>query len=178
MEQALYLLTVRQRSVFVDIVHKLTRKLRSTDAKASEWKKGRRDIPTSKGNSTFKLIGGPEEVRSSQWQSEAQSACQSKTTIQQLTETGRSMHIRGKRRIIPAYENVRPSNENMASRLRDENPYTLNEGVDKSWNESSKKNFNDATAKPNANLIGYRAPRGGDSFLVGLGKELAAEDKC
>lgn len=133
-------------------------------------------IPSSKGHSTFKLIGGPEEVKSSQWQTEAQSARQSKTAIQQLTETGRSMHIRGKKSTLPAYENVRPYDENVASRLREENPYTLNEGGGKTWGKSSRKNSNDSNAKPNANLIGYRAPRGGDSFLVGLGKELAADD--
>ncbi|KAL3798422.1 hypothetical protein HJC23_005075 [Cyclotella cryptica] len=146
------------------------------NAKASEWKQGRRAIATSNANSTFKLIGGPEEVGSSQWQTEAQSACQSKTAIDQLTKTGRSMHIRGKKSTIPSYENVRPFNETAASRLRGENPYSLNEGSMKTWNDASQENANGVNSNRNSNLIGYRAPRGGESFLVGLGRELAADN--
>ncbi|KAL3783776.1 hypothetical protein ACHAWO_007602 [Cyclotella atomus] len=144
----------------------------SVDAPTSEWKQGLRVIDTSKGTSTFDLIDGPEEINPSSWQTEAQSATstEKKTAIDQLTETGRSMHVRGKKSSVPAYENVRPYSDSVASRLRDENPYSLNEGSNAaSWTKTSQEPSSD----DKENLIGYRAPRAGDSFLSGLGKDLA-----
>ena len=109
-----------------------------------------------------------------QWQTEAQSAASNdkKTTMDQLTETGRSMHVRGKKSSVPAYENVRPFSDSVASRLRDENPYSLNDEKSSfvSWSNASQEVVRDGKE----NLIGYRAPRAGD-FLAGLGKELAAK---
>ena len=148
-----------------------------SDAKTSEWKQGRRVIDTSNG-STFELIGGPEEINPSQWQTESQSAASNdkKTTIEQLTETGRSMHVRGKKSSVPAYENVRPFSDSVASRLRDENPYYLNEENESNnvWSKEFSREFGNDDKE---NLIGYRAPRAGDSFLAGLGKELAADKR-
>jgi hypothetical protein len=142
------------------------------DAHTSDWKQGLRVIDTSKGTSTFDLIGGPEEINPSSWQTETHSATstEKKTSIDQLTETGRSMHVRGKKSSIPAYENMSPFSESVASRLRDENPYSLNEGSNAvSWPKTPPELCSD----DKENLIGYRAPRAGDSFLSGLGKDLA-----
>jgi hypothetical protein len=144
----------------------------SVDAHTSEWKQGLRVINSSKGTSTFDLIGGPEEINPSCWQTEAQSATSTgkKTAIDQLTETGRLMHVRGKKSSVPAYENVRPYSDSVASRLRDEIPYSLSEGSNAaSWTKTSQELSSD----DKENLIGYRAPRAGDSFLSGLGKDLA-----
>lgn len=84
------------------------------------------------------------------------------------------MHVRGKKSSTPAYENTFPFSDSVASQLRDENPYLLNEDkcvYKNSWNKTSKI----FTIGDKENLIGYRAPRAGESFLAGLGKELTAE---
>lgn len=144
-----------------------------TGAKTSEWKMGRRVIDRSKGGSTFELIGGPEEINPNQWQSEAQSlTSKKKATIDQLTETGRSMHVCGKKSSVPAYENVSPFTDSVASRLRDENPYSLNEN---SSSNTCRSKAPHEHVNGKENLIGYRAPRAGNSFLAGLGKKLATD---
>lgn len=85
------------------------------------------------------------------------------------------MHVRGKKSSVPAYENVRPFSDSVASRLRDENPYCLNEENESNvWSKAFSREFGDDDKE---NLIGYRAPRAGDSFLAGLGKELAADKR-
>jgi hypothetical protein len=149
------------------------------DAKTCEWKQGRRAVAaTTKVNSTFELIAGPEDVKSRNWETEAYAmmCAESKTTIDQLTEKGRSMSIRGKKVTTPAWENARPFDDSVASRLKGENPYSLNEGNDTLHKGSGAKSHA-GKDKMNDYLIGYRAPhRGGDSFLTGLGKQLAADE--
>ena len=81
------------------------------------------------------------------------------------------MHVRGKKSSVPAYENVRPFTDSVASRLREENPYSLNEECgSNAWTKETQEMYDDKE-----NLIGYRAPRTGGSFLAGSGKELAAD---
>lgn len=85
------------------------------------------------------------------------------------------MHIRGKKSSIPLFENVRQYSDSVAARLRDENPYSLNEdnrGNGNAWDSKSSKKV---TNEDKENLVGYRAPRAGASFLAGLGKELATD---
>jgi hypothetical protein len=83
------------------------------------------------------------------------------------------MHIRGKKSSIPLFENVRQYSDSVAARLRDENPYSLNE--DNRGNAWDSKSSKIVTNEDKENLVGYRAPRAGASFLAGLGKELATD---
>lgn len=86
------------------------------------------------------------------------------------------MHIRGKKSSIPLFENVRQYSDSVAARLRDENPYSLNE--DNRGGNSKARDSNPSkkvTNEDKENLVGYRAPRAGASFLAGLGKELATD---
>ena len=157
-----------------------------------EWKPSRRVIPVnvsgsspkdgSKESSTFTLFGGPvpandpSVVGSSHWQTETQAATlRTKTTVEQLTESGRSMHICGKKSTVPAYENVRPFDSSVAARMRRENPYSLNDGDCNNDKEPFSEAHASGEGTTNGNLIGYRAHRGGTarSFLAGLGKEVA-----
>ena len=119
----------------------------------------------------------PSIVGSIAWQSEAQSAATSKTTISQLTEGGRSMFVRGKQSTIPAYELLaRPYSESVGARLRQENPYNLHDSNDVSGSEANKfgqAKGNDEDEVDKYSLVGYRAGITSKSFLDGLGAEVA-----
>lgn len=143
------------------------------------WKPGRR--VSEKGTSVSASILGcpvpetnPSIVGSGAWKTEAQAAsAQTKTTREQMTENGRSMFIRGKAMPVPAYELARrtPFDEGVGARLREENPYSLNEkGADISG--GNKKKYVDTI--PGDSLVEYRSRSGTRSFLEGLGAEVAA----
>ncbi len=160
------------------------------NARTREWKPGRKVFKPieigSNGASTKSLIGGPinesdpSGVESSHWQTELQAATlRTQTAVEQLTEKGKSMHIRGKKSTVPMWENVQPFDESVASRLRDENPYTLNDRDDVRNEPIESKSLDTIAIHSELrkrNLIGYRANRGGasKSLLAGLGKEVAA----
>mmetsp|Transcript_19004 Transcript_19004/g.39926 ORF Transcript_19004/g.39926 Transcript_19004/m.39926 type:complete len:238 (+) Transcript_19004:19-732(+) len=160
------------------------------DARTREWKPGRKVFKPGdngpNGASTKSLIGGPipecdpAVVESSHWQTEVQAATlRTQTTVEQLTEKGKSMHIRGKKGTAPLWENVKPFDKSVAARLRKENPYTINDSDDVRNVQTESKSSNIIAIDgglPGRNLIGYRANRGGasKSFLAGLGKEVAA----
>lgn len=131
-----------------------------------KWKQGRGSGAIK--SSSFDLTeGDPYAVGTSNWQTETQSASvDTKTTmISQLTENGRKMKIRGKKMTLPAYENVRPFDESVAMRLRDENPYELSDRANGGGKANTSANSIDAKAT-NDNQDG--------SFLDGLGKELVS----
>uniref|UniRef100_A0A7S2L4T3 Uncharacterized protein n=1 Tax=Leptocylindrus danicus TaxID=163516 RepID=A0A7S2L4T3_9STRA len=151
------------------------------DAVTSEWSKpGRRIINKSSfaGTSTLSLIGGaiperdPDSLSSCRWESEAQASTRhKKTEIDQLTGTGRSMHVRTKKRATPAFEQMRAYNEEIAQKLRSENPYLYysnNENCDKAKMPRRKGNSN-------IDLVGFRAHKGGavKGLLSDIGKEIA-----
>ncbi len=112
-------------------------------------------------------------VGSGAWKTEAQAAsAQTKTSRDQLTENGRSMFIRGKAVPVPANEVARRTSfdESVGARLREENPYSLNEtGADASGGDREKH-----AAFSRYSLVGYRSVGGAKSFLEGLGAEVAA----
>lgn len=155
------------------------------------WKPGRRTVPSEQSSnaSSASILGGPvpakdpSVVASSSWQSEAQAAsAQTKTSREQLTESGRSMFVRGKQSTVPAYEKARPFSESVGARLRDENPYSLNDRLSSpagSNHHDNQENGNpntaaSASADPGYSLVGYRSGGGARSFLEGLGTEVAA----
>ena len=123
----------------------------------------------------------PSVVGSGAWKTEAQAAsAQTKTSREQLTENGRSMFIRGKATPVPAYEVARRTSfdESVGARLREENPYSLNEkGADASGGDREKhvetNPNNTASAFSGYSLVGYRGS-GARSFLEKLGAEVAA----
>lgn len=131
---------------------------------------------SSETDSTFGLIGGPVQkpslVSANRWETETRAAwLQRNTTIDQLTEYGKSIHTRGKSQITPAFESAQPFDAKKAGQVRGENPYALNDGEGSAKIDASRAEENDD------NLIGYRSHRGGTarSFLAGLGKQVAAE---
>jgi len=151
-----------------------------------KWNPGRR--VGEKGRVSSSLLGGPvpekdpSVVGSGAWKTEAQAAsAQTKTSREQLTENGRSMFIRGKATPVPAYEVARRTSfdKSVGARLREENPYSLNEkGADASGGDREKHvetNPNSAAAAFSGySLVGYRSGSGARSFLEGLGAEVAA----
>lgn len=140
-----------------------------------KWNPGRR--VGEKGSVSSSLLGGPvPEKDSGAWKTEAQAAsAQTKTSREQLTENGRSMFIRGKATPVPAYEIARRTSfdKSVGARLREENPYSLNEkGADASGGDREKhvetNPSSTAAAFSGYSLVGAR------SFLEGLGAEVAA----
>lgn len=139
-----------------------------------KWNPGRR--VGEKGSVSSSLLGGPvpekdpSVVGSGAWKTEAQAAsAQTKTSREQLTENGRSMFI------VPAYEVARRTSfdKSVGARLREENPYSLNEkGADASGGDREKhvetNPSSTAAAFSGYSLVGSR------SFLEGLGAEVAA----
>ena len=102
------------------------------------WKPGRKVADKTANSSSTSIIGGPvpqnspSVVEPSHWKTEAQAASEkTKTTTDMLTEGGRSIYVRGKKSTIPPYELARPFDESVGSRLREENPYTLNDSNNK-----------------------------------------------
>lgn len=152
------------------------------------WNPGRRVTDGEKSSSTASLLGGPvpesdpSSVGSSHWQTEARAASsQTKTTRDQLTESGRSMFVRGKATTTPAYELARPFDETVGARLREENPYSLNENRNshcadkaKTNEENGHPNKTDSADDSSHSLVGYRSGGGARSFLEGLGADVAA----
>lgn len=111
------------------------------------------------------------------WQTEALSAsAQTKTSRDQLTESGRSMFIRGKACTIPAYELSRPYNGSVAEILRDEQPYQLIDKVGTIAHGGQEKKTGEQHAENDGgeSLVGYRSGVDAKSFLSGLGAEIAA----
>ena len=153
------------------------------DAATSEWSKpGRRMISESSSRclSTSSLIGGaiperdPESLSSSRWESEAQASTrQRKTGIDQLTGTGRSVHVRTKKRAAPAFEQMQVYDEQIAQKLRSENPYLFYSGND--YRDEAK--IPQRSVSSSNNLVGFRAHKGGamKGFLSDIGKEIAQE---
>ena len=152
-----------------------------------KWNPGRRVCEKSMRVSAS--IWGPvpetnaSVIGSGAWKTEAQAAsAQTKTSREQLTENGRSMFFRGKAVPIPAYELARRTSfeESIGARLREENPYSLNEkGADIIFGGLNEKHAetdpNDtAAAFSGYSLVGYRSGNSAKSFLDGLGAEVAA----
>jgi len=197
------------------------------DASTNEWNKPGRRMSTSspspsKGfrSSTFSLIGGPSpppssassprpssagcnhrgNASSSQWETESQAMSNQKgTTITQMTERRRSVHVRGRRATAPPFVNKqqRTFDTQRAHVIRNENPYRLNGDpspiVSNSSSTSNNNNFPKRHEQPqrqrqppkkekntvtnnNQNLIGYRAKplmsSSNQSFLSNISKDL------
>lgn len=160
------------------------------DAATHEWSKpGRRIRSNNIGNDksttrSTSLIGQVEVDTSNSWETEAQAAWgvsnnnNTTTKLDQLTFAGRAMHVRSKKSATPAFENVKPYNNEIASQLRyTENPYLL---CDRNLKRSeiSDVNFrNDGSDM--ANLVGYRSHHHGGTtaasahcLLSNLSKEM------
>ena len=142
---------------------------------------------------TFSLIGGPtpvsdpSSVGSIGWETEAQAAMkQTGTRVRQLTTYGRSIHIRGRKQTIPAFELAASGfQKEEHAEIRKENPYALNNDYDvcatediefKEQRFSSKsrgKNTFDSNLQNN-DYIGFRSHKreATKSFLAGLGKQI------
>ncbi|KAL9181439.1 hypothetical protein ACHAXT_010244 [Thalassiosira profunda] len=150
--------------------------------KEESWKPGRKVAEGPKTSSSESLLGGPvpegdpSVVEPSAWQTEAQSASvQTKTSRDQMTEAGRSRSCPGKAIVRPAHELARPFDETVGARLREQNPYALNDGNTAASATGSKKSpSTTASADSNNSLVGYRSGCGARSFLEGLGSEVAA----
>jgi len=193
----------------------------SADATTSDWKKPQKkmnadNINNNRNNNnnensayrsnTFNLIGGPTPISNpsmlhdtSQWETEAQAAAnRNGTFVDQMTVGGKSMYVKGKRDVKPAYENAGQYDERTGAELRGQNPYALNAS-----GSAFERYVSEATSRccslrsqtltsiyrelaisqqqhqpppnPDEELIGFRQHQGGKntSFLKGLGKEVA-----
>jgi len=142
-------------------------------AQINDWiAPGRRKI--DKNCDTFSLTGGPipssnpSILEPSHWETEAQCAMRQKTTeINQLNTKGRSMHVRGKKKTTPAFEEASTFNANKALKIKKENPYRLNDGLDHKIESDTMEStsFNEYNSS-----FHYNNKR---SFLSGLVKEIA-----
>mmetsp|Transcript_22162 Transcript_22162/g.53691 ORF Transcript_22162/g.53691 Transcript_22162/m.53691 type:complete len:195 (+) Transcript_22162:78-662(+) len=142
-----------------------------------EWHPGRRvseNRLTASSGASILAGTGP----SGDWQTEAQKMMhQAKTSREQLTGSGRSMFVSGRKHTIPAHELARPFDENVGARLRDENPYSLNDRLRVASKEENEEQGHPNTPPANDcgySLVGYRSGGGARSFLEGLGTEVAA----
>lgn len=154
-------------------------------AKTAEWAKPARKItkPLPSSSSTFPLIGGPVPIDDpsafdpSRWETEAVAAANrlERTDINRLTGTGRAMHIRGKKQAVPEFEKESSFDPERARRLREENPYNLNEG----GLDAAQVEFQVNDGKDLSKLAGYRASS--QSLISGLASEVAKgvkKSKC
>ena len=133
------------------------------EAETTEWSKPSRKLVThslGSKSSTFSLIGGPVSADdlddACRWESEASAAANPAkgTQISQLTDAGRSMHIRGKKKSASKFQKEQLLDP---KRTKTQNDIERNDGLDLS------------------NLAGYRSQRGGErrSFVDGLAAEVA-----
>ena len=97
-----------------------------------KWKPKKRILASKNNDSTSNLIGGPvpnnpSTLGSCNWQSEAQAAsCRTKTTVDQLTETGRSqIRYKNKKLGVPS---VKSGNDTVAASLIEDPYYILENG--------------------------------------------------
>ena len=134
-----------------------------------DWmKKPRKRSYPQMNNNTFSLIGGPvptndpHAVGPKSWETTARAATNKvPTDLSQLTHNGRSMHVRGLKKIEP-----RSASNSFVEAV----PHDVEE------DDSTSKL---RTARNPDDLIGFRTPSGATkSLLSGLGKELAKEIKC
>ena len=132
------------------------------------WKPGLKVSDKSKNVSSSSLL-----VEPGAWKTEAQAAsAQTKTSRDQLTENWRS---KGKAvSIVPRTT----FDDSVAARLREENPYSLNEEfvdeIESSEQVHSNQNKDAALAASSFSLVGYRSGSGVRSFLDGLGAKVAS----
>lgn len=105
-----------------------------------------------------------------------------KTKTDQLTQMGRARLIRGKQTTAPAFLDVRPFDDNVAERLRGENPYRLSAaaaGADVQRKHDYSSGCSSAAASPSGevlddfSLIGFRRSSG-QSLLGRLGVSVLA----
>jgi hypothetical protein len=158
----------------------------SVGVETTGWKPSRRVTETNANGVSSSILGGVSSMNASvgeaacAWQTEARSAsAQTKTTRDQLTESGRSMFIRGKACTKPAYELSRPYDGSVAEILRDDIPYSINDKANGIVRGGQVKNPDDGKQKlaekdGNESLVGYRSGVDAKSFLSGLGAEIAA----
>ena len=149
----------------------------SVGIESTVWKPSRR-VPETNASDSSSIIGNTNSAACA-WQTEARSAsAQTKTSRDQLTESGRSMFIRGKACSKPSYELSRPYDGSVAEILRDDIvPHSINDkavglarGSGQEKKPDEKKSENDVCES----LVGYRSGVDAKSFLSGLGAEIAA----
>jgi hypothetical protein len=134
-----------------------------------EWKPSKRIDIAPKSKDSLDLIGGPvpkddpSTLCPCNWQSEAQAAS-AKTTVDQLTETGRSQ-IRCKNKRHVGWGN------SLASLSGEDPYYYLLNNEDAPFVRRQK--FLPLSDDPNLNLVGYRQVAE-TSLLANLGKDLYA----
>ena len=142
-------------------------------AETEEWARPARKVvetSRSKAGATFSLIGGPipsddpSAFDPSQWETEAKASMERRkkgTDMSRLTDTGRAMHIRGKKTVVPNHEeggrdygegDARSSGDNGGA-----SQFLRNDGQDLT------------------KLAGYRSTQGGacQSLLDGLAVDVA-----
>eukprot|EP00985_Skeletonema_marinoi_P026698 scaffold20928_cov181-Skeletonema_marinoi.AAC.1 len=143
-----------------------------------QWKPSKRiDIAPTSNDSTLDLIGGPvpkddpSTLDSCNWQSEAQAASvRTKTTVDQLTETGRSQ-IRYKNKKLGMPASLISGNDTVAASLS-EDPYYILHSEDGPL-ERIEISHLPLSNDPNLDLVGYRQITK-TSLLASLGKDLYA----
>lgn len=145
------------------------------DDDKDEWKPSKRQLNNKSSGSTLDLIGGPDDPSTldpRNWQSEAQAAAvRSKTSVDQLTDRGRSqIQIRYSNRQLGKQESA----DSVAANLSGEDPfrYLLNETTSSSPRRGEENNnFVPLCEDPQFSLIGYRHTQK-NPLLSGLGKHI------
>ena len=145
-----------------------------------EWKPSKRiDIAPKSNDSTLDLIGGPvpkddpSTLDPCNWESEAQAASvRTKTTADQLTETGRSQ-IRFKNKKLGNPASLNSGNETVAASLSGDDPYYYLLDNDDAQTSVRRQDCLPLSNDPNLNLVGYRRITE-TSLLANLGKDLYA----
>lgn len=162
------------------IPHPPSKIVASVGIEAAGWKPSRR-VHEKSANPSSSILSDVPPMNSSAvvgagaWQTEARAAsAQTKTSREQLTESGRSMFIRGKASTIPAYQLTRPNDGTMAEILRGENTYTISDKVCLYREQGTKSDDIKDGSIDGYSLVGYRSGVAGKSLLCGLGVEIAA----
>ncbi|GMI00338.1 hypothetical protein TrST_g3136 [Triparma strigata] len=172
----------------------------ASTAPTSDWvRPGKRVISSHDQNSNPNAVPVRNQMASTQnllgglggdynrFETEAQAASraalgQGTTTMDQLTQKGRSRHVMGKKPVEAMYEtDMRGGgyNSQMGSIIKQENPYDIvKNGGRTDWsglnNGGNSAQYNDGS--DNDNLVGFRYHQGGHmkSMVNGLGKDVAA----
>jgi hypothetical protein len=129
---------------------------------------------------TPNLLGGQGTYN--RFETESQAANRScvyggdSTRLEQLTDKGRSMYVKGKKEVEPMFmQSMREGgyNPQRGAAVRGENPYDLNPGANRPANSLQQIVMNDGL--DNSNLVGYRQHHGGHasaSLTKGLSSSL------
>lgn len=148
----------------------------SSDAETKEWKhSGRKISPFYKDSVGMEVSA----KTATQWETEAKAAMnQRHTVIEQLTDFGRAIHVRGKKAVTPSFEKDQNYDLLFAKQQKEGFKFDANSF----GKENNSSNDSDQEQKFHYDLVGFRAYEAGcvergKSLIDNLGAQLLEQFK-